>query len=82
MRFQLFSERLEKTRLVCEQVSNQDPPKKQDFSSLQFRVFGWELLQKPENLHFWCMHDQGELFFSFMLLLKWFVSIMKQNKSA
>ena len=36
MRFQLFPERLEKMKLVCEQGFKLKPPKKQQFSSLQF----------------------------------------------
>ena len=81
MRFRLFPERLEKAKLVCEQGFNTNPPKKRDFSSLQFRGFEWDLPQKPENLRFWRMRDQQELFFGFRMLLKWSVLIMKQYKS-
>ena len=81
MRFRLFRERLENAECVCEQSFDTNPPKKRNFSSLQFRGFEWDLPQNPENLRFWRMRDQQELFFGCVLLQKWSVLIMKQNKS-
>ena len=81
LRFRLFPESLEKVEFVCEQGVDTNPPKKQEFSSLQFGGFEWDLLQKPENLQFWCLPPQWELLFGCMLLIKWSVSIIKQNES-